>query len=36
MFGQRQELLALVNGVVDNNGGMPYTNDLFDELKVNT
>lgn len=31
---QLKELLSLVNAVVDNNGGKPYTDELFFELKV--
>lgn len=31
---QLKQLLSLVNVVVENNGGKPYTDDLFKELKV--
>lgn len=31
---QLKQLLFLVNVVVENNGGKPYTDDLFKELKV--
>ncbi|KAL2231834.1 immune-associated nucleotide-binding protein 9 [Sesamum indicum] len=31
---QLKELLSLVNAVVDNNGGKPYTDELFFELKA--
>ncbi|KAL0351297.1 UNVERIFIED_CONTAM: Immune-associated nucleotide-binding protein 9 [Sesamum calycinum] len=31
---QLMELLSFVNAVVDNNGGKPYTDDLFFELKA--
>ncbi|KAH6763827.1 hypothetical protein C2S52_012687 [Perilla frutescens var. hirtella] len=30
---QRKELLSLVNAVVDDNGGIPYTDDLFNEMR---
>lgn len=30
----RNEIVSLVDFVVDNNGGKPYTNELFDEVKV--
>lgn len=33
---QLKQLLFLVNVVVENNGGKPYTDDLFKELKVCT
>ncbi|KAG6390242.1 hypothetical protein SASPL_147974 [Salvia splendens] len=32
IFAQREELLSLVEDVVEENGGKPYTNELFDEL----
>ena len=31
---QLKELLSLVKAVVDNNGGKPYSNELFIELKA--
>ena len=34
--GQVQQLLSLVNMVVAQNDGKPYTNELFTEIKVNT
>lgn len=34
LLRQRDELLSAVEDVVDNNGGKPYTNDLFEQLKV--
>lgn len=34
IWRQRKELLSLIEDVVDKNGGEPYTNDLFHELKV--
>lgn len=32
--GQVQQLLSLVNGIVIQNGGLPYSDELFSELKV--
>ncbi|KAL1533903.1 hypothetical protein AAHA92_33719 [Salvia divinorum] len=32
IFAQREELLSLVEDFVEENGGRPYTNQLFDEL----
>lgn len=32
--GQVQQLLSLVNGIVMQNGGQPYSDELFSELKV--
>lgn len=31
---QVQQLLSLVNGIIMQNGGQPYTDELFTELKV--
>lgn len=34
IFRQREELVFLVEAVVEQNGGKPYMNNLFDELKA--
>lgn len=31
---QVQQLLSLVNGIIIQNGGQPYTDEIFTELKV--
>ena len=33
-FGQVQQLLSFVNMVLSRNGGRPYTDELFTQLKV--
>lgn len=33
-LGQVQQLLTLVDMVISQNGGLPFTNELFIELKV--
>lgn len=33
-LGQVQELLNVVNMIISHNGGRPFTNELFIELKV--
>lgn len=33
-LGQVQQILTLVDMVISQNGGLPFTNELFIELKV--